>query len=109
MCLALPVRLRAVEAGMAQADLGATSMRLSLALTPDAGPGDWVLVHAGFAIQKLSEADAMETWDALEHCAVGLPPRPGSVSHGPANRVPTAPPSSPAASRPASPEPEPSP
>lgn len=79
MCLALPVRLTAVQAGMAEADLGATSMRLSLALTPDARPGDWVLVHAGFAIQRLTEADAMETWDALEHCATGLPARPDAL------------------------------
>ena len=76
MCLALPVRLDEVDAGMARASLGATTLRLSLALTPDAQPGDWVLVHAGFAIQQLSEADARETWDAMEMCAEGLPPRP---------------------------------
>ncbi len=82
MCLALPVRLEEVNDGTAQASLGAATLRLSLALTPDARPGDWVLVHAGFAIQVLSEEDAMETWDALESCAQGLPARPVEPAPG---------------------------
>ena len=53
MCLALPVRLHRIEGGMGWADLGAATLRLSLALTPEARVGDWVLVHAGFAIQRL--------------------------------------------------------
>ena len=76
MCLALPVRLHRVDAGTAWAELGAGTMRLSLALTPDAVVGDWVLVHAGFAIQVLSEADAYRTWADLESCAEGLPAPP---------------------------------
>ena len=65
MCLALPVRIETVEAGVARATLGSTSQRLSQ-------------VHAGFAIQRLSPQDAMETWDALASCATGLPPRPSA-------------------------------
>ena len=61
---------------MGWADLGAATLRLSLALTPEARVGDWVLVHAGFAIQRLSEADAYQTWDDLEQCAEGLPAAP---------------------------------
>ncbi len=37
-------------------------------LTPEARAGDWVLVHAGFALQVLDEADALETWKYLESC-----------------------------------------
>lgn len=76
MCLALPVRLEAVEAGVGRGSLGAASLRVSLALTPNAREGDWVLVHAGFAIQQLSEADARETWDVVEAYGGGLPGRP---------------------------------
>jgi hydrogenase expression/formation protein HypC len=46
--------------------LGDARMRISLIMTPEAGVGDWVLVHAGFAIQSLSEADALETWQLID-------------------------------------------
>jgi hydrogenase expression/formation protein HypC len=35
-------------------------------MTPEAREGDWVLVHAGFAIQQVPEADALETWKIIE-------------------------------------------
>jgi len=35
-------------------------------MTPDADIGDWVLVHAGFAIQQVTEDDARETWSVIE-------------------------------------------
>jgi hydrogenase expression/formation protein HypC len=34
-------------------------------MTPDVAVGDWVLVHAGFSISKLDEAEARETWEYL--------------------------------------------
>jgi hydrogenase maturation factor len=34
-------------------------------MTPEAGVDDWVLVHAGFAIQQVTEADALETWQLM--------------------------------------------
>jgi len=34
-------------------------------MTPDASEGDWVLVHAGFAIQQLDETEAAEIWEYL--------------------------------------------
>lgn len=34
-------------------------------MTPQAGPGDWVLVHAGFAIQQLDECDVDAIWESL--------------------------------------------
>jgi hydrogenase expression/formation protein HypC len=41
-------------------------MRVNLVMTPEAEVGDWVLVHAGFAIQQVSEEDARETWRIYE-------------------------------------------
>ncbi len=72
MCLAIPAKVISVTEGdTPQArtgivDLQGSQLETSLALTPDAGEGDWVLVHAGFAIQQLSEKDAQETWEYLE-------------------------------------------
>lgn len=40
-------------------------MTACLTLVPEAREGDWVLVHAGFAIQTLDEKDALETWKYL--------------------------------------------
>ena len=39
---------------------------VSLVLVPEARPGDWVLVHAGYAITVLDEADAKVTYDLLK-------------------------------------------
>lgn len=68
MCLAVPAKLVECEPthGSAVADLHGNRVEVSTALVPDAGPGDWVLVHAGFAIQKLDGDDVRETWAVLE-------------------------------------------
>ena len=62
MCLALPVRIVTLHGDEAWGTLGDARIRVSLIMTPEAGVGDWVLVHAGFAIQQVTEADAAETW-----------------------------------------------
>ena len=46
-------------------DLQGSHIQASLAMTPEADTGDWVLVHAGFAITVLDEAEAKATWDSL--------------------------------------------
>ena len=69
MCLAVPGKLIACEDSDAVVDLHGNRVRVSTALVPDAKTGDWVLVHAGFAIQKLDGDDARETWALLEDMA----------------------------------------
>jgi hydrogenase expression/formation protein HypC len=66
MCLALPVRVLEKAGDEGWVRLGETRMRVNLVMTPDAGVGDWVLVHAGFAIQQVSEEDARETFRIYE-------------------------------------------
>ncbi|HVP29785.1 MAG TPA: HypC/HybG/HupF family hydrogenase formation chaperone [Myxococcota bacterium] len=65
MCLAVPGRVLEVadEAGvlMARVDFGGVRKRVCLETLPDARPGDFVLVHAGFALQVLDEAAAEAT------------------------------------------------
>jgi hydrogenase expression/formation protein HypC len=41
-------------------------MEVGLAFVPEAGAGDWVLVHAGFALNVLDEQEAIQTWKYLK-------------------------------------------
>jgi hydrogenase expression/formation protein HypC len=65
MCLAIPGRVVSVEGSSARVDFGGIQREISLDLVPEAALGDFVLAHAGFAIQILSEEDARETLDLL--------------------------------------------
>lgn len=62
MCLAVPGRVLSLheEGGMpmARIDYAGVEQDACLAYTPEAGVGDWVIVHAGFALQVLDEAEA---------------------------------------------------
>jgi hydrogenase expression/formation protein HypC len=65
MCLAVPGKVIDKAADEATVDLQGNRLKVSLVLTPEAAVGDWVLVHAGFAISQLDEQEARETWDYL--------------------------------------------
>jgi hydrogenase expression/formation protein HypC len=68
MCLAIPARVMSVKGEKAQVDFGEGVLRdVNLTLV-DAKVGEYVLVHAGYAIQKMDEKDAKETlalWDEI--------------------------------------------
>ena len=66
MCLALPAKILNREGDECWVVLGDARMRVSLIMVPEVDVGDWVLVHAGFAIQQVPEADALETWSLVE-------------------------------------------
>ena len=66
MCLALPAKIVEKDGEDAWVVLGDARMRVNLIMTPEAQIEDWVLVHAGFAIQQLSEEDALETWQIID-------------------------------------------
>ena len=53
----------------AEVDLGGVSRRTSLMLTPEARVGDYVLLHAGYAINVLDQAEAEETLSILREMA----------------------------------------
>jgi len=65
MCLAVPGQIIECSGEDAVVDLQGNRMRISTILTPDILVGNWVLVHAGFAITQIDETDALETWDYL--------------------------------------------
>lgn len=61
MCVAVPGRVLSIEGRSARVDFGGVERELAMDLVPGAGVGDWVLAHAGFAIQQLDEGEAQET------------------------------------------------
>ena len=76
MCLALPARIVERTGDGGRVRLGDALLAVSLTLTPDAGVGDWVLVHAGLAIERVTEAAARETWMVVEDDAPAPPTEP---------------------------------
>jgi hydrogenase expression/formation protein HypC len=66
MCLAVPGRIVSKEDAVGMVDVRGNRMRAGLALVPEAAVGDWVLVHAGFAITKITPEDAAETSALLD-------------------------------------------
>ena len=69
MCLAIPSRITQIDNEMATIDVDGVKRSASLMLLEDAAVGDYVIVHAGFAIKKLDEASAMETIRLLKEAA----------------------------------------
>lgn len=65
MCLAVPTKIISIDGQMAEVDIGGVGARISIALTPTVKVGDYVLVHTGFAIEVLDEAEALETLQML--------------------------------------------
>jgi hydrogenase expression/formation protein HypC len=61
MCLAVPGQIVSKEDAIGVVDIRGNRLRAGLALVPEARVGDWVLVHAGFAITILTPQDAAET------------------------------------------------
>jgi hydrogenase expression/formation protein HypC len=66
MCLAVPVKIISVEGDQAEVDIGGVGRKVSIALTPEARVGDYVLLHTGYALNVLDEEEAQETLSLLE-------------------------------------------
>lgn len=66
MCLGIPMKIVSKDGDQAVVDLGGVERRVSVQLVGDVAPGDYVIVHAGFAIEKLDEADALQTLGLIE-------------------------------------------
>ena len=75
MCLAIPSKITKIENNMATIDVEGVQRKASLLLLEDAQVGDYVIVHAGFAIHKLDEAAAQETLDLLREVIAAVEKR----------------------------------
>ena len=66
MCLAIPAKVvRAEASGQGSVDYLGTRVKVNFSLLENVRPGDWVIVHAGFAIARLDEEEAQETLTLL--------------------------------------------
>lgn len=73
MCLGIPGKILSIYEDhgtkMAKIDFGGVSREACIEVIPDAEPGDWTIVHAGFALNLLSEEEAQETLEILQEMA----------------------------------------
>ena len=74
MCLAVPGRVDALaerdDTLMAEVDFGGVRKDVCCQYVPDVQPGDYVIVHVGFAIQRLDEASALQTLAEFENTGI---------------------------------------
>ena len=66
MCLAVPARVKGIDKKVALVDFGGVWKRVSLGILDGVKAGDYVLIHAGFAIGKVQRAEAEDTLQVLE-------------------------------------------
>ncbi len=72
MCLAVPARVTEIEGNTATIDIMGNVRSADITLLDDVTIGDYVLVHAGFGIQKLDSSDAEETLQIFKSLGEGI-------------------------------------
>jgi hydrogenase expression/formation protein HypC len=65
MCLSVPAKVVKIDGQMADVSVGGAIFRAGLQMVDNISIGDYILLHAGFAIQKISEEEALETLNLL--------------------------------------------
>ena len=66
MCLAIPMKIQSIHGPSATCEAGGLTQTIRMDFIKDACPGDYVMDHAGFAIQKMSEKEAIDNFQLLE-------------------------------------------
>lgn len=74
MCLGIPGKITEITGesplNMGKVDFGGAIREVCLAYTPEAQVGDYVVVHAGFAISKIDEDEAQQTFDLMREAGI---------------------------------------
>ena len=65
MCLGVPMKVLSVEGDMARVEMGGVVRQASIALVEGVEVGHYVIVHAGYAIERLDEEEAQKTLELL--------------------------------------------
>jgi hydrogenase expression/formation protein HypC len=65
MCLSVPALVVAIDGQMADVSVGGALFKAGLHMVENVKAGDYILLHAGFAIQKISDKEALETLNLL--------------------------------------------
>ena len=81
MCLAIPSKIVEIRDQAAVIDVDGVQRQCNLMLVEDAQVGDYVIVHAGFALHKIDEADALASLKLLKEAAE-LVERRQAADHG---------------------------
>ena len=66
MCLAIPALIKTINGQQAEVDIEGLTREVSIQLTPEVKVGDYVLLHTGYAISIIDEAEAEETMRLLK-------------------------------------------
>lgn len=68
MCLGIPMQIVGIDGYTARASAKGVERDISLFMLPEneVAPGDFVIVHVGYAIQKISEEDARSSWELFD-------------------------------------------
>ncbi len=66
MCLATPMKVISIKGTKGTVELGGVEQPVNLSFTPDISPGEYVIVHAGFALERLNEEEARRTIELLK-------------------------------------------
>lgn len=67
MCLAIPVKVVKVKKTLAEVDMSGVKRQADIRFLENIKPGDYILLHAGFAIEKIDEKEARETLKLLKN------------------------------------------
>lgn len=80
MCLAIPMRVVSVDGLSARCEAKGVSRQVSLFMMQHeaVAPGDMLMIHVGYAIQKVSEEDALTTWELLDQVLAAEAEAPGA-------------------------------
>jgi len=70
MCLGIPVKIIKINGSIADVEIGGVTRKASLELLEESKVGDYIILHAGFAIQKFNEEEAQETLRLLKEIGI---------------------------------------
>ncbi len=70
MCLSIPAKIIEIENDMAKVSISGNIYSANISMVENVSPGDYILLHAGFAIQKIDDKEASETNRLLEEIKI---------------------------------------
>ncbi len=80
MCLAVPMRVEKIEGKKAIVDSAGVQAKVDISMVPEVKVGDYVIVHAGFAIEILKPEEAEETLRLIEEMVEMMEATKGEIS-----------------------------
>ncbi|MDA3939496.1 MAG: HypC/HybG/HupF family hydrogenase formation chaperone [Spirochaetia bacterium] len=66
MCLSIPAEVLSINGDMAEVSVGGTKYNANIELVENVNIGDFILIHSGYGIAKIDEAEAMDTLNLMQ-------------------------------------------